>query len=192
MLNIIWGVMIVFGIITGILTGRAEALTNAVIDGGKTAVTLCITMAGIISVWTGIMKIAEKSGLIDLLSEKLHPMLASLFPDIPRNHPANKYISTNLAANFLGLGWAATPAGLSAMKELQKLNKEKDKPSHAMSMFMIINMSSVQLITVSILAYRAQFMSKSPGEIILPAIIATAVSTAAGIAAGKIFERMFP
>ncbi|MBQ4347624.1 MAG: nucleoside recognition protein [Firmicutes bacterium] len=190
MLSAIWAIMLIFGIVFGIANGRAELLTNAVISGGKSAVTLCIGLAGVVAVWSGIMKIAEEAGAIDILSDKLKGMMKRLFPSLPKDSAAGKYISTNLAANFLGLGWAATPAGINAMKELQKLSKDKSRASDAMCMFMIINMSSVQLITVSVLAYRAEYLSAAPGEIIAPAIIATAISTAAGIAAAKILGRV--
>lgn len=186
MLNYIWGFMIIIGIVTAVLTGNIKEVTDAVISGGKDAVTLSITMLGVVATWTGIMKIAEKGGMIKQLSRKMRPLLRFLFPDIPDNHPAVQYISTNFAANFLGLGWAATPAGLAAMKELNKLNKDKSTASKSMCMFMIINMSSIQLISVNILAYRAQYNSADPSEIIFACLIATTVSTLAGVIAAKI------
>lgn len=191
MLNVIWSFFIIIGIVTAVFTGNMANVTQAVIDGGRDAVNLAITMLGVVATWSGIMKIAEKGGMIESLSKKLEPVLNFLFPSVPKKHPARQYIATNFVANFLGLGWAATPAGLMAMKELQSINKDKKTASKAMCMFMIINMSSLQLITVNIIAYRAQYGSANPSEIIAAGIAATLFSTIAGIASAKIFERWF-
>jgi spore maturation protein A len=189
MLNYLWGGMILVGLAVAAFTGRLQEATNAALDSSKDAVALCVTMLGIMSMWTGLMKIAEKSGLIGLLSEKLSPALRLLFPDIPKEHLALKHISTNFIANILGLGWAATPAGLMAMEEMQRLNPRKDTASKSMCMFMIINMSSLQLITMNILAYRAQYNSVNPSEIIGPGIITTIFSSIAGVLFCKACER---
>lgn len=186
MLNKIWCFMVLFGVIYGIITGRSEAVTNAVIGGGKDAVTLSISMVGVVAVWTGIMKIGEEAGIIDAVTKKIEPLMNFLFPEIKNKKKAKNYIATNMVANFLGLGWAATPAGLLAMKELQIINRDKSTASNSMCMFMIINMSSVQLITVNVLAYRLQYGSMNPAEIIGAGIIATIFSTLAGIIFGKI------
>ena len=118
MLNYIWGAMIVIGILFGAVNGKMPELTNAALDSAKESVTLCITMLGVMSLWTGIMEVARSSGLIDSLTKKIEPFIHFLFPKIPKNHPAKEYIATNIIANVLGLGWAATPAGLKAMEEL--------------------------------------------------------------------------
>lgn len=188
MLNTIWASFMIVGILVAMFTGNVGNMTNACIEAGKDAVMLCITMLGVVSTWTGIVKIAQRGGLIESLAKKMNPLLTFLFPDVPKNHPAREYIATNLIANFLGLGWAATPAGLSAMKELQKLNREKEKASRAMCMFLIINMSSVQLISVNIIAYRAQYHSMSPAEILGPSLFATVCSTVIGVLYGKLAE----
>lgn len=185
MLNTLWAVMVGLGIGVAVLTGRMAAVTEAALSSSKEAVTLCITMLGIMSMWTGLMKIAEKCGLIASLSRKMSPLLTLLFPSIPPKSKAMHYISTNMLANLLGLGWAATPAGLKAMEELQRFNRKKDEASHAMCMFMIINMSSLQLITMNVVAYRSQYQSVNPSEIIGPGILATLCSTLAGIAFAK-------
>lgn len=185
MLNYIWATFMIVAIVISILTGNVANTTNACISAGKDAVALCITMLGVVSTWTGIVKIAQRGGLIKRLERKMNPLLQFLFPDVPKNHPAREYIATNFIANFLGLGWAATPAGLSAMKELQKLNRDKSRASKSMCMFLIINMSSVQLISVNILAYRAQYGSENPAEILGPCIIATCFSTIAGVLYAK-------
>ena len=189
MLNYIWGVMILIGIAVGAINGRLQEVTNAAIVSAEDAVKLCITMLGVMSMWTGLMKIAERAGLVDILSEKMAPMLRFLFPDIPRGHKALKHISTNFIANILGLGWAATPAGLMAMRELQALNPRKDTASKPMCMFMIINMSSLQLVTMNIIAYRSQYNSSNPSEIIGPGLVATLFSTIAAVIFGKILQK---
>lgn len=188
MLNVIWGFFLIGGILTGAFLGRMDLVTNAVIDGGRNAVELAFTMAGVVAVWSGILKIAEKGGMIDALAEKMEPFLDFLFPEVPRGHAARRYISANFAANFLGLGWAATPAGLLAMEELAKLNGKTGRASNAMCMFLVVNMSSLQLVTVNILAYRAEYGSAAPAEIMGAGIAATLGTTLVGIVLAKIME----
>ena len=188
MLNVIWGFFLIGGILTGAFLGRMDLVTNAVIDGGRNAVELAFTMAGVVAVWSGILKIAEKGGMIDALAEKMEPFLDFLFPGVPRGHAARRYISANFAANFLGLGWAATPAGLLAMEELAKLNGKTGRASNAMCMFLVVNMSSLQLVTVNILAYRAEYGSVAPAEIMGAGIAATLGTTLVGILLAKILE----
>lgn len=181
MLNYLWGFMIVIGIIVGVLNGKIDDVSTASINSAKEAITLCITMLGIMSLWTGIMQVAKATGIMDALTKALNPILRLLFPDIPKEHPANEYIASNMIANILGLGWAATPMGLKAMSELQKLNKNNETASCDMCTFLIINISSLQLIPVNIIAYRSQYGSVSPTEILGAALVATSVSTIAGV-----------
>ena len=188
MLNVIWGFFLIGGILTGAFLGRMDLVTNAVIGGGRNAVELAFTMAGVVAVWSGILKIAEKGGMIDALAKKMEPFLDFLFPEVPRGHAARRYISANFAANFLGLGWAATPAGLLAMEELAKLNGKTGRASNAMCMFLVVNMSSLQLVTVNILAYRAEYGSLAPTEIMGAGIAATLGTTLVGILLAKILE----
>lgn len=188
MLNYLWGAMIFIGIVVAAFTGRMADVTNGAIDSAKEAVSLAITMLGIMSMWTGIMKIGEKAGLIKSMSKKMMPFLHWLFPDVPKEHKAMEYISANVIANILGLGWAATPAGISAMKELQRLNRDKTTASIPMCMFMIFNMSSLQLVSINIIAYRSQYNSQNPSEIIGPGIVTTLISTVAAIIFAKIME----
>ena len=189
MLNVIWGFFIIGGILTGAFLGRMNFVTQAVITGGRSAIELAFAMAGVVAVWSGILKIAEKGGMIDALAEKMTPLMDFLFPSIPRTHKARKYIATNFAANFLGLGWAATPAGLLAMKELQKLNRdEKGTASSAMCMFLTVNMTSLQLVTVNILAFRSEYGSHNPAEIVGIGIVATLITTLAGTLVAKVIE----
>lgn len=188
MLNWIWGFFLIGGIITGAFLGRMDAVTNAIIGSGKSALELAFTMAGVVATWSGILKIAEKGGMIDGLAKKMSPFLTFLFPEVPINHKARKYIAANFAANFLGLGWAATPAGLLAMKELEKLNKQQGCATNAMCMFLVVNMSSLQLVTVNILAYRSQYGSTAPAEIVGLGMVATLVTTLVGIVLAKMME----
>lgn len=195
MLNYIWGAMIVIGILFGAINGKMPDITNAALDSAKEAVTLCITMLGVMSLWTGLMEIAKSSGLIDMLTQKIEPFIHFLFPKIPKNHPAKKFIATNIIANILGLGWAATPAGLKAMEELSALDKERHGgkitgiASNEMCTFLIINISSLQLIPVNMIAYRSQYGSVNPAAIVGPAIAATFISTIIGVIFIKIMDK---
>lgn len=194
MLNFLWAGMILLGVAYGAAAGRIEDVSNGFIEGGGEAVSLCITMLGIVSLWTGVMEIARKSGLIAGLKKKIAPLIKWLFPDVPPEHSASEYIAINLIANFCGLGWAATPAGLKAMEALAALQDERaghhvTNASDAMCAFLVINISSIQLIPVNIIAYRAEYGSVNPAAIIIPGIIATTISTLAGVIFCKIRYR---
>lgn len=183
MLNLLWVIMMAGGIFYASCTGTVEEITQQMIDSSSEAINLCIFMLGVIGMWNGLMEIGIQSGLMDKIEKFLHPFIHWLFPDIPKNHKANQYIAINMTANILGLGWAATPAGLKAMKELEKLNREKKvkTASDAMCAFLVLNISSLQLIPINMIAYRAQYGSANPSAIIVPAIVATLISTLAGI-----------
>ncbi|MCL2049882.1 MAG: nucleoside recognition protein [Defluviitaleaceae bacterium] len=188
MLNGLWGGMIMLAIVTAMLTGNIPQLTSAAIESARDAVTLCITMLGIMSMWAGLLKIAEKAGLVQALARKSRPLLRYLFPELGRNHPAHEPIATNFIANILGLGWAATPSGLRAMSILQEENPKKNTATRSMRMFMVINMSSLQLVTISIVAYRMQYGSANPSEIIGPGLVVTAVTTVVAVIYCKILD----
>lgn len=203
MMNYLWGFMIILGIVYAAITGTLPEVTQAAIDSSKEAVTLCITMIGVMSLWMGLMRIAEKGGIIRSAVKCLKPFLRFLFPGIPKNHLANQYIAENFIANVFGLGWAATPAGIRAIEELEKLEEDrrnenvgvmldkkrsgrrkerrsavpKGTASNEMCTFLILNISSLQLIPVNMIAYRQQYGSVNPAGIIAPAIVATFVST---------------
>ena len=181
MLNKLWGIMILLGIVFAAFTGRIGDVGTAALDSSKEAVTLCVTMLGIMSMWTGLMNIAKKAGIIDGLTKALRPVLAFLFPGVPREHKANEYMAANMISNVLGLGWAATPVGLKAMEELKKLNYSSHIASTDMCTFLIINISSLQLIPVNIIAYRSQYGSVSPTAILGMGLMATIISTTAGV-----------
>ena len=190
MLNYLWGGMILIAVVYGAVTGNVKEVGNAALDSSKEAVELCITMLGVMALWTGVMQIAGASGLTRKFIRLVRPMLRFLFPELPEDSKANDYIASNMLANILGLGWAATPFGLKAMTELQKINVEqggkKEVASRAMCTFLILNISSLQLIPVNIIAYRSQYGLVNPTEIVGPAIIATLVSTLAAVVFVKI------
>ncbi len=201
MLNYLWAGMILTGIVFGAFNGKMANMTNAALDSAGDAVTLCITMIGVMSFWTGIMEIASRAGIIEAASKKMGPLIRFLFPDLPADHKANEHIATNFIANVLGLGWAATPAGLRAMEELGKLEddrrnrkisgpvRKKGIASNEMCTFLIINISSLQLIPVNVIAYRSQYGSVNPAAIVGAGILATAVSTGAAVIFCKIMDR---
>ncbi|MCH5272949.1 MAG: nucleoside recognition protein [Lachnospiraceae bacterium] len=193
MLNFLWGGMILIAVVYGTLTGNVKEVGNAALDSSKEAVELCITMLGVMALWTGLMRIAQASGLTKRFIRLARPVLRFLFPEVPEGSKANEYIASNMLANILGLGWAATPFGLKAMEELQKLNVaqggRKEVASRAMCTFLIINISSLQLIPVNIITYRSQYGSVNPARIVAPAILATLVSTLAAIVFVKITDR---
>ncbi len=189
MVNYIWAFLIFIGIIYSLITGNINNLNESILTNANEALELILNLLPIIVLWTGILKIAEESGLLQKFSKLLMPILHKLFPDIPKDNKALGYISSNIAANMLGLGSAATPAGLKAMNELQKVNSKKDTASNAMITFLILNTAGVTLIPTTILALRVAYKSSSPGEIILPAIIATACSSIAGLTIDYIIRK---
>lgn len=192
-MNYLWAGMMLVGIVYAAFHGTLPQVTEGALDAAKEAVSLCITMTGVMSFWVGLMKIAEKTGMIAGLSRKLKPILQFLFPGIPKGHIANEYIATNFIANVFGLGWAATPAGLKAMEALADLEKERensgDAASDEMCTFLILNISSLQLISVNLIAYRSQYGSANPAAIVGPGIVATVCSTLAAIIFCKIINR---
>ena len=192
MLNYLWAGMIILGILYGAFQGNLSEITNAALDSSKEAVTLCITMLGVMSFWVGLMEIATKAGLLQAASRAISPVIRFLFPNIPKEHPANEHIATNFIANILGLGWAATPAGLQAMEALSQLEDDRRKgiapglarkkgvASNEMCTFLVLNISSLQLISINIIAYRSQYGSVNPTAIIGAGILATTINTLVG------------
>ena len=221
MLDYMWGIMIAIGVLYGAATGNLEAVTNAILDSAGEAVSICITMTGVMSLWVGFMRIAEEAGLIGALTRAIQPAIHFLFSQLPKEHASTGYIATNFIANILGLGWAATPAGLKAMEALAALEKERGQEScvivgggnalgsdravgsgstvksavaagtasDEMCTFLVMNISSLQLIPVSIIAYRSKYGSPSPTAVIAPAILATLASTLAAIIFCKLMCR---
>ena len=202
MLNFLWAGMIGVGILYGAFQGRLGEITNAVLDSSREAVSLSISMIGVIAFWMGLMQIAEKSGMVQMISKAILPVIRFLFPNIPRNHKSNEYITMNFVANMLGLGWAATPSGLKAMESLEELEEERRRQgsvlsrpkavaSDEMCIFLIMNISSLQLIPVNIIAYRSQYGSVDPARIIGAGLIATSISTLAAVFYCKLCSHTF-
>lgn len=201
MLNYIWALMILIGIGTGIATGRMEEIGNGALESAGSAVTVCITMLGILSMWTGLMQVARASGLLTRMAEWLRPVIRFLFPGLPEDSRASEYIATNMVANIMGLGWAATPAGLMAMEELALVEEKRGSrgyrpgedtelrvASREMCTLLVINMSSLQMIPINMIAYRSQYGSASPAIIVAPVLFATMVSTVVAVVFCKIMS----
>ena len=187
MLNYIWFGLIFISVLVGTITGRIDEVTDAAISMSKTSVEIAIGLVGIMALWLGTMKIAEESGLIQIIARALKPITIRLFPDVPSDHPAIGSIVLNMAANMLGLGNAATPIGLKAMKELQELNKNKDTATDAMCTFLAINTSSVQIILPATVV---GLMGAAANQIFITTIIATGMSTIAAIISVKVLSKM--
>lgn len=199
MLNDLWAAMLILGIVYGTLQGRLPELTEAALTSAGEAVNLCVTMAGIMALWVGVMEIAQKSGIIGRVSRVIGPFLDFMFPRLPREHPAREYITTNVIANIFGLGWAATPAGLKAMEALSDLEEErrrmgqqarkKGTASNEMCTFLVLNIASLQLIPVNIIAYRSQYGSVNPAAILAPSLVATLISAVTAAVFCKLMDR---
>ncbi len=216
MMNYLWSGMILLGVLWAAVGGRLDEVTMGALDGAGEAVSLGITMLGVMAFWSGILEIAQNSGLVDWMSEKMRPVMRFLFPHLDSEHPAVRYMAVNMIANCLGLGSAATPAGISAFQELEKLEEERRKneglenrsfvnprksnvknltvqlkgtASNEMCTFLILNISSLQLIPVNIIAYRSQYGSANPAAIVGPAIAATMASTLAAVVFCKMMDR---
>lgn len=187
MLNILWPAFILISFIYGILRGNIEAINDSIFTSAKNAVELTITFFGTICLWNGIMKIAQETTFVAKLTKLLKPLINFLFPDIKNNEKVREEISMNMIANILGLGNAATPLGLKAMKTLQKENEKKDTISNSMAMFIVINTASLQLIPTTVIAIRASLGSQNPTQIIFPVWGATIAAAVAAITATKIF-----
>ena len=181
MVNVIWVALILIAIIYSLLTGQVETINNGILTHATSGVNLILEMMPLIVLWTGIMKIAEKSGLLHVFARALNPLLRRLFPSLPKDHKALGYIASNIGANMLGLGSAATPFGLKAMDELQKDNPKKDTATEAMITFLVLNTGGVTLIPTTVIALRIMHGSANPTEIIITSILATAVSSISGL-----------
>lgn len=190
MLNAVWIGLIAVAVVVGAATGRLDAVTKAAFDSARGAVELAIGLVGVMSLWLGVMRIAEEAGLARALARLLRPAARRLFPDVPADHPALAAILLNVSASWLGLGNAATPLGLKAMEELQKLNPAKDTASNAMVTFLALNTSSITLVPATIIAVRVTLGSANPTEIVVPTILASACATVVAVTAAKLLERL--
>lgn len=192
MLNYIWFALMAAALIVAGVRGTAAEVTEGAINSAKTAVEISIGLVGIMALWLGIMRIAEKAGLIALLARAIAPITKLVFPEVPRDHPAMGAMIMNISANMLGLANAATPLGIKAMEELQTINVEKETASNAMVMFMAINTASIQFIPATTIAVLAAAGSKEPTAIIGSTLLATTIGTIAAIVATKLLQPFFP
>jgi len=190
MLNGIWLGLIVIGVVTAVFTGNVQAVSDAAFNFANTAVEICIGLIGTMTLWLGIMAIAEKSGLVKLIGKALNPIMRRLFKGVPEGHPAMGAMVMNISANVLGLGNAATPLGLKAMKELDKLNPNKGVATDDMIMFLVLNDACVALIPATIIGLRVAAGSANPTEVIGPIICSTLVTCVSAVLLAKVFSKM--
>lgn len=192
MVNFIWLFFIVMGFIVAAVQGNITVITEAVFEGAKTGVTVCFGLISIMVFWLGMMRIAEDAGLLQKLALILRPIVRFLFPDVPKDHPALGYIMSNMSANMLGLGNAATPLGIKAMQELQKLNPQKETASAAMCTLLALNTSGVTLIPTTLIAIRISFDSQHPAEIVGTTLLATMIATTSAIFIDRWYRHRHP
>lgn len=189
LINTIWFLLIFLSLVIGSINGRIDQVVNAAVESSTKAVEMALGLIGVMSLWLGIMKIAEKEGLIQSLSHVIMPFIRRIFSDIPPNHPSIGAMVMNISANMLGLGNAATPFGIKAMKLLQELNPHKDTATDAMCTFLIVNTGCIQLLPTTIIAIRAAAGSKDPMEIVSGVIITSTLTLVCGIFIAKSFEK---
>ncbi|MBM3908162.1 MAG: hypothetical protein FJ363_08820 [Gemmatimonadetes bacterium] len=190
-MNIVWLLLIGAAVIGGAVTGRMADVSNAMFSSAATAIELAIGLVGGMTLFLGLMRVADDAGLVTVFARALRPIFRFLFPDVPRDHPALGAMAMNFGANFLGLGDAATPFGIKAMEELQKLNPDKDTATDAMCMFVTLHSSSLQLIPVMVISLRAAAGSKNPSETIVATIFATVVAMVVAIVVSRTFARWY-
>ncbi len=189
-MNYIWFLIILVSIISAAFTGKTDALVNAILSGAQKSIEIAIYLAGIMAFWLGIMKIAEKSGLVDLIAKALTPVARMLFPEVPKDSPVIGDIAMNFTANAFGLSNAATPIGIQAMKELQKVNQDKDSASNAMCTLLAMNTAGFQIVPATVIAVLASCGAKNPTFIIFPTLIVTSIAFVSAIVIVKILEKL--
>jgi spore maturation protein A len=190
-INIIWFFILVFGIGFGLITGRGDVVSKSVVITAGSTVEFVIKLVGIMCIWCGVMKIAEKSGLTEKLAKLLWPILSIIFKEAAKDEKAMGAIVMNLTANMMGLSNAATPFGIKAMEEMDRLNKDKGTASNDMALFLVLNAACIQLVPTTVLSVRAASGSSNPGAIIIPAILATTAAAVMGVIFAKILQRYF-
>ncbi len=190
MLNYIWLALVIVAVVLGGINGKIENVTKAAIDSAGNSVTIAIGLIGVMALWLGVMKIAEDSGLMSIVARVIAPVMKRLFPEIPPDHPAMGSMLMNIAANMLGLSNAATPLGLRAMEDLEKLNKNPGVATNAMCTFLTINTAGLQLVPATMVSLMASAGSKEPTAIIGTTLSATVIAAIIGVAAAKILERL--
>jgi len=190
-MNIVFILLLLGGLVAGALHGDVRAVGQGALDGATQAVTLAIGLVGVLSLWLGLLKIAERAGLIEKLARAARPVFRPLFSQVPDGHPAISAMLLNIAANALGLGNAATPLGIKAMEELETLNPEKGRATNAQVLFLAINTASVQIVPTTVIALRAAAHSSDPAVILLPTLLATACALCVAITTAKLLERIW-
>lgn len=188
-MNWVWLILLSVGIIFAILTGNLDAFTKALFDGAKTAVEVSLFLLGIVSIWLGITRILEDSGLIHRIAHLFRPVISRLFRNIPGDHPAISAITLNVLANLFGLGNAATPLGIKAMQELDTLNQDKETITFEMMIFIVINTASIQLIPFTVIGILAGSGALNPAAVALPTLVATVISCLAALLILYVFRR---
>ena len=191
-MNYIWYFLIIISIIFGAINGRLENVAGAIFSGCETAIKIAITLLGIMTFWLGIMKVAEKSGIVEFLSKLLKPVANIIFPEIPKESPIIGDVAMNFSANALGLANAATPIGIKAIEGMQEINKDKESASNSMCMLLAMNTAGFQLIPATVIAILASKGSNNPTEIIIPTLIVTSTAFITAIILAKIFSHIFP
>ncbi|MBE6155957.1 MAG: spore maturation protein [Firmicutes bacterium] len=189
MVSLLWTFLIIIGVVYAVFSGNLELVNNSILSSANKALDLILSLLPTIVLWTGIMRIAEDAGLLIKFANFLQPILKKLFPTVPKNNKALGYISSNIAANMLGLGSAATPFGLKAMDELQKINDNKDVASRPMITFLVLNTAGVTILPTTIIAIRLAYKSLNPTEIIAPAVIATTCSCICAVVIDYLIRR---
>ncbi len=189
-MNVLWLLLLASGLVVALVQDRVPAFTQGALDGATTAVTLSIGLVGTIALWSGLLKIAEAAGLVALLGRLVQPVLRRLFPEIPEGHPALAAMALNLGANALGLGNAATPLGLEAMRHLNALNAGRTTASNAMVLFLVINTASIQVVPSTVIALRSAAGAKNPADVIGPTLVASLAATVLAVVLAKVLERL--
>ncbi|MBE3594675.1 MAG: nucleoside recognition protein [Candidatus Carbobacillus altaicus] len=191
MIHWIWGGMIIASTLYAAFTGQLEALNEAIFEGARQGVQVTMMLLAFIVFWLGILKVAEEAGLLQALAWMLRPLIRFLFPDIPRGHPAEGYILSNMSANFFGLGNAATPMGIKAMQALKTLSTRPERASRSMITLLAINTASITIVPSTVIAYRMAKNSANPAEIVVPALLASSVGTVAAILIDKFYQKRY-
>ena len=189
MINIIWGLFIITGIIYSLLTNNIDIINNQILMSGKKTIEMVLEIFPVMAIWLGLMNIALESGLLFMFSKLISPLLGKLFKDIPKGHESLGFIASNIVINMFGLGSAATPFGLKAMNSLQSITEKKDTASKSMITFLVLNTSGVTIVPTMIISMRMMYKSNNPTEIVFACIIATMCSTIAGLLMDKLLQR---
>lgn len=191
MINYIWFVLIFLGILVSLVTGKGDEVSSYIVNSADSTVKLMLGLIGIMCFWCGVMKVAEKSGFTEKLAKVMKPVLKLIFKDAAKDEKALGAIVMNITANMMGLGNAATPFGIKAMEEMQRLNKDKEKASNDMCLFLVLNAACIQLVPSTVISIRATANSSNPGVIIIPAIISTAIASICGVICCKVLQKYF-